>query len=64
VRSQGTGAFPRRSHVGGSVTGSYLRTAATVGGRRVLTFRVETTSIADPDLEPAVLAAEFCPRTS
>ncbi|WP_063753229.1 serine hydrolase domain-containing protein, partial [Streptomyces resistomycificus] len=48
----------------GRITGSYVRTAATVDGRRVLTFRVNTTTIADPDLEPRLLAAEFCPRTS
>ncbi|MEU9956250.1 hypothetical protein [Streptomyces sp. NPDC050982] len=30
---------------------------------RVLPFRVDTDAIADPDLEPALLAAEFCPRT-
>ncbi|MFE0451349.1 serine hydrolase domain-containing protein [Streptomyces sp. NPDC058914] len=47
----------------GRIAGSYVRTAATVDGRRVLTFRVNTTALADPDLEPALLAAEFCPRT-
>ncbi|MFD5077605.1 serine hydrolase domain-containing protein [Streptomyces sp. NPDC058371] len=47
----------------GRISGSYVRTAATVDGRRVLTFRVNTGGIADPDLEPALLAAEFCPRT-
>ncbi|CAM5373159.1 Serine hydrolase OS=Streptomyces alboniger OX=132473 GN=CP975_21320 PE=4 SV=1 [Streptomyces alboniger] len=48
----------------GRISGSYVRTAATVDGRRVLTFRVDTDAVADPDLEPALLAAEFCPRTS
>ncbi|MFF9816912.1 serine hydrolase domain-containing protein [Streptomyces sp. NPDC014006] len=47
----------------GRISGSYVRTAATVDGRRVLTLRVNTTAIADPGLEPALLAAEFCPRT-
>ncbi|MHA5052727.1 serine hydrolase domain-containing protein [Streptomyces sp. SD15] len=47
----------------GRISGSYVRTAATVDGRRVLTFRVNMDGIADPDLEPALLAAEFCPRT-
>lgn len=47
----------------GRISGSYVRTAATVDGRRVLTFRVNTDAIADPRLEPALLAAEFCPRT-
>ncbi|WP_053847719.1 serine hydrolase [Streptomyces sp. NRRL B-24085] len=67
----GMGLFPVRLPCGttvwghnGRITGSYVRTAATVGGRRVLTFRVNTTAVADPDLEPALLAAEFCPRTS
>ncbi|WP_406442953.1 beta-lactamase family protein [Streptomyces sp. NBC_01613] len=67
----GMGLFPVKLPCGttvwghnGRITGSYVRTAATIGGRRVLTFRVNTTSIADPDLEPALLAAEFCPRTS
>ena len=67
----GMGLFPVKLPCGttvwghnGRIAGSYVRTAATVGGRRVLTFRVNTTSIADPDLEPALLAAEFCPRTS
>ncbi|MET7427977.1 hypothetical protein ABZT16_03115 [Streptomyces flaveolus] len=40
-----------------------MRSAATADGRRVLTFRVNTDAIADPHLEPALLAAEFCPRT-
>ncbi|MFC8666213.1 serine hydrolase domain-containing protein [Streptomyces sp. NPDC057199] len=47
----------------GRITGSYVRTAATLDARRVLTFRVNTDAIADPDLEPALLAAAFCPRT-
>ncbi|WP_225825049.1 serine hydrolase domain-containing protein [Streptomyces naphthomycinicus] len=37
--------------------------AATADGRRVLTFRANTDEIADSRLEPALLAAEFCPRT-
>ncbi|EKX63844.1 serine hydrolase domain-containing protein [Streptomyces ipomoeae] len=49
---------------GGRISGSYVRTAATVDGRRVLTFRVNTDTLADPALEPALLTAEFCPRTS
>ncbi|KOU57941.1 beta-lactamase [Streptomyces sp. MMG1533] len=69
--SYGMGLFPVKLPCGttvwghnGRITGSYVRTAATVGGRRVLTFRVNTTAIADPGLEPRLLAAEFCPRTS
>ncbi|MET7680115.1 serine hydrolase domain-containing protein [Streptomyces sp. NPDC005423] len=69
--SYGMGLFPVKLSCGttvwghnGRISGSYVRTAATVDGRRVLTFRVNTTAIADPGLEPALLAAEFCPRTS
>ncbi|MFF8907051.1 hypothetical protein ACF08P_19525 [Streptomyces olivaceoviridis] len=40
-----------------------MRSAAAADGRRVLTFRVDTNAIADLHLEPAPLAAEFCPRT-
>ncbi|MFC8433894.1 serine hydrolase domain-containing protein [Streptomyces sp. NPDC057253] len=67
----GMGLFPVKLSCGttvwghnGRITGSYVRTAATMDGRRVLTFRVNTTTVADPGLEPALLAAEFCPRTS
>ncbi|MEU6356641.1 serine hydrolase domain-containing protein [Streptomyces sp. NPDC047072] len=66
----GMGLFPVKLPCGttvwghdGRIAGSYVRTAATVGGRRVLTFRVNTTAVTDPGLEPALLAAEFCPRT-
>lgn len=65
----GLGIFPVKLPCGttvwghnGRIAGSYVRSAATAGGRHVLTFRVNTTAIADPDLEPALLAAEFCPR--
>jgi D-alanyl-D-alanine carboxypeptidase len=68
--SYGMGLFPVKLPCGttvwghnGRISGSYVRTAATVDGRRVLTFRVNTDGIGDPDLEPALLAAEFCPRT-
>ncbi|MER5215079.1 serine hydrolase domain-containing protein [Streptomyces sp. NPDC002838] len=68
--SYGMGLFPVRLPCGttvwghnGRITGSYVRTAATVDGRRVLTFRVNTTAMADPGIEAALLAAEFCPRT-
>ncbi|GAB2722784.1 serine hydrolase domain-containing protein [Streptomyces bullii] len=67
----GMGLFPEKLPCGitvwghnGHISGSYVRTAATRDGRRVLTFRVNTDAIADPGLEPAVLTAEFCPRTS
>lgn len=66
----GMGLFPVKLPCGttvwgqnGRISGSYVRSAATVGGRRVLTFRVNTGGVTDPALEPAVLAAEFCPRT-
>ncbi|MCX5560101.1 serine hydrolase [Streptomyces sp. NBC_00038] len=68
--SYGMGLYPVKLPCGttvwghnGRISGSYVRSAATVDGRRVLTFRVNTDGIADPDLEPALLAAEFCPRT-
>jgi D-alanyl-D-alanine carboxypeptidase len=66
----GMGLYPVKLSCGttvwghdGHISGSYVRTAATVDGRRVLTFRVNTDGIQDPDLEPSLLAAEFCPRT-
>ncbi|MEU9447393.1 serine hydrolase domain-containing protein [Streptomyces sp. NPDC048277] len=65
----GLGIFPVKLPCGttvwghnGRIAGSYVRSAASIGGRHVLTFRVNTTAIRDPDLEPALLAAEFCPR--
>lgn len=67
--SYGMGLFPVKLPCGvtvwghnGRILGSYVRTAATVDGRHVLTFRVNTTAIADPGLELRLLAAEFCPR--
>lgn len=47
----------------GRIPGSYVRTAATVDGRRVLTYRVNTDAFADSGLERALLSAEFCVRT-
>lgn len=65
----GMGLYPAKLSCGltvwghnGRISGSYVRTAATLDGRHVLTFRVNTTTLADPDLEPALLSAEFCPR--
>ncbi|MFG2649986.1 serine hydrolase domain-containing protein [Streptomyces sp. NPDC048436] len=67
----GMGLYPQKLPCGttvwghnGRIAGSYVRTAATRDGDRVLTFRVNTDAIADPDLEPALLAAEFCPQTA
>ncbi|MFE2303743.1 serine hydrolase domain-containing protein [Streptomyces sp. NPDC059445] len=69
--SYGMGLFPVKLPCGttvwghnGRISGSYVRSAATADGRRVLTFRVNTDGVTDPALEPALLAAEFCPRTS
>ncbi|MFG3126026.1 serine hydrolase domain-containing protein [Streptomyces sp. NPDC048201] len=66
----GMGLYPARLPCGltvwghnGRIAGSYVRTAATADGRRVLTFRVNTDAKTDPRLERALLAAEFCPRT-
>ncbi|MEU4087310.1 serine hydrolase domain-containing protein [Streptomyces aureus] len=66
----GMGLFPVKLPCGttvwghnGRISGSYVRSAATVDGRHVLTFRVNTGGVTDPALEPALLAAEFCPRT-
>ncbi|MEW1778061.1 serine hydrolase domain-containing protein [Streptomyces sp. NPDC086777] len=65
----GLGIFPVKLPCGttvwghnGRIAGSYVRSAASIDGRHVLTFRVNTTAIADPDVEPALLAAEFCPH--
>ncbi|MEV6838754.1 serine hydrolase domain-containing protein [Streptomyces sp. NPDC051133] len=67
--SYGMGLFPVKLPCGttvwghnGRISGSYVRSAATADGRRVLTFRVNTDAITDPRLEPALLDAEFCPR--
>lgn len=65
--SYGMGLYPQKLACGttvwghnGRIAGSYVRTAATRDGDRVLTFRVNTDEIADPALERALLAAEFC----
>ncbi|MBL3665454.1 beta-lactamase family protein [Streptomyces sp. M2CJ-2] len=68
--SYGMGLFPVKLPCGttvwghnGHISGSYVRTATTADGEHVLTLRANTDAIADPGLVPAVLAAEFCPRT-
>ncbi|MFF1835277.1 serine hydrolase domain-containing protein [Streptomyces sp. NPDC058231] len=65
----GMGIYPQKLSCGttvwghnGHIEGSYVRTAATRDGVHVLTFRVDTDSLTDPALEPALLDAEFCPR--
>ncbi|MEW1927253.1 serine hydrolase domain-containing protein [Streptomyces sp. NPDC088360] len=67
----GMGLYPQKLPCGttvwghnGRIPGSYVRTAATRDGDRVLTFRVNTDAIADPGLERTLLTAEFCPRRS
>jgi D-alanyl-D-alanine carboxypeptidase len=66
----GMGVYPVKLPCGttvwghnGRISGSYVRSAATADGSRVLTFRVNTDAIADTRYEPALLDAEFCPRT-
>ncbi|MGW5970159.1 serine hydrolase domain-containing protein [Streptomyces sp. NPDC055186] len=68
--SYGMGLFPVKLPCGttvrghnGHISGSYVHTATTADGGHVLTLRVNTDAMADPGLVPAVLAAEFCPRT-
>lgn len=63
----GMGLYPQKLPCGttvwghnGHIAGSYVRTAATRDGDRVLTFRVNTDGIADPTLERTLLSAEFC----
>ncbi|MGC5343346.1 serine hydrolase domain-containing protein [Streptomyces sp. DT24] len=62
------GIYPQRLSCGvtvwghnGHIAGSYVRTAATRDGHHVLTFRVNTDTLSDASLEPALLTAEFCP---
>lgn len=68
--SYGMGLYPAKLPCGttvwghnGRIRGSYVRTAATVDGRRVLTFRVNTDGFTDAGLERELLTAEFCSRT-
>ncbi|MFE1171970.1 serine hydrolase domain-containing protein [Streptomyces sp. NPDC058773] len=44
----------------GHINGSYVRTAATAGGRHVLSYRVNTDAVPAPAPDKAVLTAEFC----
>ncbi|WP_371527713.1 beta-lactamase family protein [Streptomyces sp. NBC_01283] len=64
----GMGLYPQKLPCGntvwghnGRMAGSYVRTAATRDGDRVLTFRVNTDEMADPALERTLLTSEFCP---
>ncbi|MFE6038884.1 serine hydrolase domain-containing protein [Streptomyces sp. NPDC056452] len=61
------GIYPQKLSCGttvwghnGHITGSYVRAAATRDGRHVFVFRANTDMLSDPDLEPALLEAEFC----
>lgn len=61
------GIYPQKLSCGttvwghnGHITGSYVRAAATRDGRHVFVFRTNTDMLPDPDLEPALLEAEFC----
>ncbi|GAA2967084.1 serine hydrolase domain-containing protein [Kitasatospora cinereorecta] len=63
----GMGVYPQRLSCGttvwghdGHITGSYVRTAATVDGLHVFTFRVNTDALPGPALQAALLEAEFC----
>ncbi|MFV2117692.1 serine hydrolase domain-containing protein [Streptomyces sp. Act-28] len=70
----GMGLIPTRLPCGvtvwghnGRIPGSYVRTAATADGRHVVTFRVNTDTLAaapGPPLERSLLEAEFCPSTA
>ncbi|KPI16489.1 Serine-type D-Ala-D-Ala carboxypeptidase [Actinobacteria bacterium OK074] len=69
--SYGMGIYPTKLPCGttvwghnGRISGSYVRTAATLDGRRVLTYRADTDAVNAPGLERDLLSAEFCPRTS
>lgn len=61
------GIYPQKLSCGttvwghnGHITGSYVRAAATRDGRHVFIFRANTDMLSDPDLEAALLEAEFC----
>ncbi|MFI9625374.1 serine hydrolase domain-containing protein [Streptomyces sp. NPDC052042] len=66
----GLGVYPQRLSCGvtvwghnGHITGSHVRTVATRGGGHVLTYRVDTDSLAGTEeLERGLLDAEFCAR--
>ncbi|MCX4964314.1 beta-lactamase family protein [Streptomyces sp. NBC_00654] len=65
--SYGMGVYPEKLSCGitvwghnGRTPGSYVRTAATRDGRHILTFRINTDTLSDTRLEPALLEAEFC----
>ncbi|MFI6058829.1 serine hydrolase domain-containing protein [Streptomyces sp. NPDC051286] len=64
----GMGIYPQKLSCGttvwghnGHIAGSYVRTAATRDGRHTLTFRINTDTLTEATLEPALLEAEFCP---
>lgn len=46
----------------GRIKGSYAHMLGTPGGEHVMTYRVNTDRVADPEAETALLRAEFCPH--
>ena len=48
----------------GDINGSYAQTAGTADGRHLVSYRVNTDALADPDHGTAVLTAEFCPPSA
>ncbi|GHJ35017.1 serine hydrolase [Streptomyces sp. TS71-3] len=65
----GLGLYPQRLPCGatvwghnGRILGSYVRSAGTAGGGRVVTYRVDTDAVPSARAELAVLSSEFCKR--
>ncbi len=48
----------------GDINGSYAQTAGTADGRHLVSYRVNTDALTDPDHGTAVLTAEFCPPSA
>ncbi|MFH8567093.1 serine hydrolase domain-containing protein [Streptomyces sp. NPDC017993] len=48
----------------GDINGSYAQTAGSVDGRHLVSYRVNTDALADPEHGTAVLTAEFCPPSA
>jgi D-alanyl-D-alanine carboxypeptidase len=65
----GMGIYPQRLPCGawvwghnGRIVGSYVRSAGTVDGSRVLTYHLDTDVPPTAEAETALLVAAFCPR--
>ncbi len=63
----GMGVYPQRLPCGtivwghnGRILGSYVRSVASLDGRRVLTYRLDTDTEPAPRAETALISAEFC----